>query len=96
MISDTIYEHLKDLSNTSVKSMIESTTVIDPSSTIGSVLANLSKKDSYDAFYFDGKTVHCTNIRALLVGKDISDMKIGPFLSPIRHLKPTSNIQKAS
>ena len=76
MISDTIYEHLKDLNNTSVKSLIESTTVIEPSSTIGTVLANLSKKDSYDAFYFDGKTVHSTNIRALLAGKDISESKI--------------------
>lgn len=96
MLANTIYEHLKEIYDTSVKSLMESTTIIDPSSTVSSVLADLYKNNSYDAFYFDGKSVLTTNIRTLLIGKDIADMKISPFLSPIPHLKQNSNIQKAS
>ena len=96
MFADTIYEHLKDLYNTKVSSLVESTVIIDPSSTISHVLSDLSKKDAYDAFCLEGKTVLTTNIRALLVGKDIVDMKITPFLYPIPYLKPSDKIQKAA
>ena len=96
MLADTIYQHLKDLYNAKVSSLVESTVVVDPSSTVSQVLGKLSKNDDYDAFCLDGKKVLTTNIRALLVGKDITDMKISPFLYAIPHLKPSDKIQKAA
>ncbi len=96
MLADTIYQHLKEFDNTKIGSHIEPTVVIEPTYTISKTLNNLLKKDMYDAFCMDGKSVLTTNIRSLLAGKDIVDMKISPFLNSIPHLKPTDTIQDAA
>ena len=96
MLADTIYQHLKELYHIKANSLVSPAVLVDSSSTVFQVIRDLSKKDAYDAFCLDGKTVLTTNIRALLVGKDIVNMKISPFLYPIPYLKPSDNIQKAA
>lgn len=96
MLSNTIYEHLKDLYQTKVESFLEQPVTIEPQSTISQVISTLTKADSYDGFYFDGKTPQIINLRELLAGKDISDMKVESFLQAIPSLKPTDTLQKAS
>ena len=96
MISDTIFEHLKDITQKKVDSLIESVPIIDPGHTVSQVIHQLSKNDSYDAFCFDGKSVLATNLRSLLSGKDIVDMKVGPFLETIPSLSLQDTVQKAA
>ena len=96
MISDTIYEHLKDIYTTKVSKLIEGTAIIDPTQTITQVINELTKKNSYDAFYLNGKSVLTANVRSLLAGKDVADMKVEPFLYPIPSLTPNDKIQKAA
>ncbi len=96
MISDTIHEHLRDLYETKIGSLIEEATIIEPASSISQVIATLTNKNTYDAFHFDGKSVLAINLRELLSGKDIADMKVGSFLQVIPSLKSTDNLQKAA
>ncbi|MCH7773915.1 MAG: hypothetical protein IH784_05855 [Bacteroidetes bacterium] len=80
MISDTIYEHLKDISYKKINSLLEPVTIIEPNSSVSRIINQLSKNDSYDAFCIIGKSVLTTNVRELLFGKDIIAMKVKPFL----------------
>lgn len=96
MISDTIYEHLKDISYKKINSLLEPVTIIEPNSSVSKIINQLSKNDSYDAFCLNGKSVLTTNVRALLLGKDIIAMKVKPFLETIPALTLRDNIQKAA
>ena len=96
MLTDTIYEHLKDIHQRKIDSILESATIIDPQSTVSHLLNQMNKNDSYDAFCIDGKSILTTNLRHLLSGKDIADMKVESFLSSVPSLTPKDSIQKAS
>lgn len=96
MISDTIYEHLKDIHSSKIKPLISKAITIQPDDTISQVIGKMQKNDTYDVFYYDGKKVVSTNLRTLLTSKNIAKMKIAPFLYPIPHLQKSSTIQKAA
>ena len=96
MISDTIYEHLRDIQFTKVKSLISKATIIKPTDTLSSVISKISKNNAYDVFYLNGKSTLSTNIRALLNAKSITTMKVEPFLYPIPFITPNNSIQKAA
>ncbi len=96
MITETIFEHLKDIRNSKVGPYITPAVEIDPSFTVSQVMSEISKNDVYDVFYIDGNSVLTTNVRSLLAAKDIADMKIRPFLNTITSLKSTDLIQKAA
>ena len=96
MITDTIYEHLKDIQSLKVKPFISEATLIDPSETLSSVIGKLSKNGAYDAFYLNGKSILSTNVRTLLNAKSITTMKVDPFLYPIPFVTPNNSIQKAA
>ena len=96
MITDTIYEHLRDIQFTKVKTLISKATTIDPSDTLSNVIGKISKNNAYDVFYLNGKSVLSTNVRTLLNAKSITTMKVEPFLYPIPHLTPNDSIQKAA
>lgn len=96
MMSNTIYEHLQSIYNTKIENLIEPAITINSSDTVSKVINKLSKNDSYDAFCLDGKSVLTTNVRTLLAGKDIADMKIQPFLYSIPYLKSNEKIQRAA
>ena len=96
MITQTITEHLKDISNSKIGHYLSPAVVIDPSSTLSPIISKISKNDSYDVFCLEGNSALTTNVRSLLAAKDIADMKISPFLSTITHLKKSDTIQKAA
>lgn len=96
MITETIFEHLKDIRNSKVGPYITPTVEIDPSFTVSQVMSEISKNDVYDVFCIDGNSVLTTNVRSLLAAKDIADMKIRPFLNTITSLKSSDLIQKAA
>ena len=96
MISDTIYEHLRDIQFTKVNSLISKATLIEPTDTLSSVISKISKNNAYDVFYLNGKSTLSTNIRTLLNAKSITTMKVEQFLYPIPFVTPNNSIQKAA
>ena len=96
MITDTIYEHLKDIQSLKIKNFISKPTTIEPSETLSSVINKINRNQAYDAFFLNGKTTLSTNILSLLNAKNITTMKVGPFLSPVPFVSPNDSIQKAS
>lgn len=96
MITDTIHEHLRDIKSSKVKPLISKATIIDPSDTLSNVIGKISKNNAYDVFCLNGKSTLSTNIRTLLDAKNITSMKVEPFLYPIPYLNPDDSIQKAA
>lgn len=96
MITDTIYEHLREVQATKAKSLISRATTIDPSDTLSNVIAKISKNNAYDVYYLNGKSTLSTNVRALLNAKSITTMKVEPFLYPIPYVTPNDSIQKVA
>ncbi|PIW31713.1 MAG: histidine kinase [Nitrosopumilales archaeon CG15_BIG_FIL_POST_REV_8_21_14_020_37_12] len=96
MITDTIHEHLKDIKSSKVKPLVSKATIIDPSDTLSNVIGKISKNNAYDVFCLNGKSTLSTNIRTLLDAKNITSMKVEPFLYPIPYLNPDDSIQKAA
>jgi CBS domain-containing protein len=96
MITDTIHEHLKDFQSTKVKNIITKPTIIEPTETLSSVINKITRNKAYDVFCIHGKTTLSTNILSLLNAKNITTMKVEPFLSPVPYISPNDSIQKAS
>ena len=96
MITDTIYEHLKDIQSTKIKNLISKPTTIEPTEVLSSVINKIIRNKAYDVFCINGKTTLSTNILSLLNAKNITTMKVEPFLSPVPYLSPNDSIQKAS
>ena len=96
MITDTIHEHLQDIQSTKIKSIISKPTIIEPTETLSSVINKINRNKSYDAFSINGKSALSTNILSLLNAKNITTMKVEPYLSPIPYVSPSDTIQKAA
>lgn len=96
MITETIYEHLKDIYNSEVGTLVSPTILIEPSFTVSRVIHELTNNNVYDVFCMEGNHVLTTNVRSLLGGKDIADMNISPFLSPVPFLVRNDIVQKAA
>jgi len=96
MITDTIHEHLKDFQSIKVKNIISKATIIEPTETLSSVINKITRNKAYDVFCIHGKTTLSTNILSLLNAKNITTMKVEPFLSPVPYISPNDSIQKAS
>ena len=96
MITDTIYEHLKDIQSTKIKSLISKPTIIQPDETLSSVINKITRNKAYDVFCINGKSTLSTNILSLLNAKNITSMKVGPFLSPVPYVSPNDSVQKVS
>ncbi|MDH3276574.1 MAG: CBS domain-containing protein [Nitrosopumilus sp.] len=96
MITDTIYEHLKDVQSTKIKNLISKPTIIEPTENLSSVINKIARNKSYDVFCMQGKTTLSTNILSLLNAKNITSMKVEPFLSPVPYITSNDSIQKAS
>jgi CBS domain-containing protein len=96
MITDTIYEHLRDVQSSKIKPLISKATTVEPSDTLSTVIGKISKNNAYDVFYLNGKSTLSTNVRTLLNAKNITSMKVESFLYPIPFLKPSDSIQKAA
>ena len=96
MITDTIYEHLKDIQSTKIKNIISKPTIIEPTETLSSVINKITRNKAYDVFCINGKSTLSTNILSLLNAKNITSMKVEPFLSPVPYVSPSDSVQKVS
>lgn len=96
MITETIYEHLKDIYNSNVGSLISPAIEIEPTFAVSQVINEITKNNVYDVFCLDGSLVLTTNVRSLLKAKDIDDMNIRSFLTPISYLSRNDLVQKAA
>jgi CBS domain-containing protein len=96
MITDTIYEHLKDIQSTKIKDIISKPTTIEPTETLSSVINKIIRNESYDVFCIHGKTTLSTNILSLLNAKNITSMKVESFLYPVPYVTLNDSIQKVS
>ena len=96
MITDTIYEHLKDIQSTKIKSLISKPTIIQPDETLSSVINKITRNNAYDVFCINGTSTLSTNILSLLNAKNITSMKVGPFLSPVPYVSLNDSVQKAA
>ena len=96
MITETILEHLKDIYNFKVDSLVTPAIEIQPSNTVSDTINKIIKNNVYDIFCMDGDHVLATNVRTLLGGKNIADMNVGPFLSAIPFLTKNDIAQKAA
>ncbi len=96
MITDTIYEHLKDIQSTKIKNIISKPTIIEPTETLSSVINKITRNKAYDVFCINGKTTLSTNILSLLNAKNITSMKVEHFLSPVPYVSTNDSIQKVS
>ncbi|MDX1798650.1 MAG: histidine kinase, partial [Candidatus Lokiarchaeia archaeon] len=96
MITDTIHEHLKDIQTTKIKDIVTKPTIIESTDTLSSVINKINRNKAYDAFYINGKNTFATNVLTLLNAKNITSMKIEPYLSPIPSVSLNDSIQKAS
>ena len=95
MSLDVIHEHFDEIMNTKIDSLISSPVLVDPSNTISHVISALSKNDAFDAFCIEKGATMCVNIRNLLLGKDIANMKVRSFLHPISSLRKGDPVEKA-
>lgn len=96
MLADTIYEHFKEVYDYPIKSLIQPAVTIESSYTVSQVINKISENDAYDVFCMENGSVLATNVRALLLGKDILDMNIRPFLSVVPSLSINDAVQKAA
>jgi len=69
MISDSIYDHFREISQAKIMPLVRPATIIEPSFTVSRVINELSKNNSYDAFCIEGKSILTTNVRSLYVEK---------------------------
>jgi CBS domain-containing protein len=81
--------------NKKIDSLITKPVLIDPSSTVSHIISALSQNDSFDAFCMEKQAALCVNTRDLLLGKDIANMKVRPFLHAISSLRKGDSVEKA-
>ncbi|HXG74250.1 MAG TPA: CBS domain-containing protein [Candidatus Nitrosotenuis sp.] len=95
MSLDVIYDHFNEVMNTKIDSLKSEAILIDPSQTLSSVIGTVTKYDTFDVFCTEKGTTLNTNMRELLLAKDITDMKVRPFLHPVPSLKKGDTVEKA-
>jgi CBS domain-containing protein len=94
--TDKIYEQMKAIQSTKVRTLISKAITIEPSDILSNVIGKILKNNAYDVFHLNGKSTLSTNTRVLLDAKNITKMDVKSFLHPIPHLNPNDTIQNAA
>jgi CBS domain-containing protein len=95
MSLDIIHEHFGDIMNKKIDSLVSDAVIIDPSETLSKVIGIISKHNTFDAFCREKGVTMNVNTRDLLLGKDIANMKVRPFLHAVPSLKKGDTVEKA-
>ncbi|MFY9301395.1 MAG: CBS domain-containing protein [Candidatus Nitrosotenuis sp.] len=95
MSLDVIHDHFSNIMKKKIDSLISKAVLIEPTMTISEAINTITKYDSFDAFYREGSVTLNINTRDLLLGKDITNMKVKPLLHPVSSLKKGDTIEKA-
>lgn len=95
MSLDVIYEHMNEIMNTKIDSLIKKPTLVDPLMEVSQIIGKLSNVDVFDAFYHEKNTAWNINIRDLLQSKNITQMKVGSLSHTISSLSEGDTIENA-
>lgn len=95
MSLDVIHDHFSDIMKKKIDPLISKAVLIEPSMTVSEVISAITKYDSFDAFCREGNATLNINTRDLLLGKDITNMKVRPLLRPVSSLQRGDAIEKA-
>lgn len=95
MSLEVIHDHFGDIMKTKIDSLISEPVLIDPSDTVSQVINTISKHNVFDAFCRDKNVTLNVNTRDLLLGKDITNMRVKPFLHPVSSLQKGDTVEKA-
>lgn len=95
MSLEVLHEHFYGLMETKVDSLVSNAVLVEPTDTVSYVISKISKHDVFDAFSKEKDVILNVNTRDLLLGKDITNMKVRPFMHSIPSLRETDNVRKA-
>lgn len=94
MSLDVIHEHMRDIMKEKIRSIMSRATTIEPSMTVSEVIACMSDS-TFDAFCRKNNATFNVNIRDLLQSKDITRMRVEPFLNAVPSLSENNTIEEA-
>jgi CBS domain-containing protein len=95
MSLEVLHEHFDGLMDTKVDSLLSDAVLVEPTDTVSHVIGKISKYDVFDAFSREKDITLNVNTRDLLLGKDIANMRVRPFMHPIQSLKEADSVRKA-
>lgn len=96
MSLDVIHEHMSDVVNTKIRSMISKATLIEPSSTISQVINKILNSDTFDVFCQEKNRTLTINVRNLIQHKYLEPMNVAPLLHTIPSLSENDTVGKAA
>jgi len=96
MSLELIYDYLSEIRTSKISNLITNPTIIDPSSTVAKAINTILLKNSYDAFCVQNSSILATSVRELIAAKDITRMKVSPFLHKARTVSLNDTIEKAA
>lgn len=95
MSLDVIHEHMSDVVNTKVSSIISKAELIEPSYTLSEVMNKIVNTEGFDVFCKHKNSIMTLSVRDLLQSKQMLPSSIESLLHPIPSLSENDNIGKA-
>ncbi|MGQ0606064.1 MAG: CBS domain-containing protein [Candidatus Nitrosotenuis sp.] len=95
MSLDVIHDHFSGIMNKKIDSLIGKSVIVDPTSTVSQTINTILHNNTFDAFCRENHVTLNVNTRDLLLGKDIVNMNVRPFLHPVSSLQKGDTIEKA-
>lgn len=96
MSLDVIHEHMSDVVNTKVHSIISKATLIEPSFTLSQVMNKILNAETFDVFCQEKNHTLTVNVRSLIQHKYSVPMNIMPLLHQIPSLSENDTVGKAA
>ncbi|HEY8110348.1 MAG TPA: CBS domain-containing protein [Candidatus Nitrosotenuis sp.] len=96
MSLDVIHEHMSDVVNTQVRSIISKATLIEPSFTLSQVINKLISANTFDVFCQEKNHTLTINVRDLIQHKYSVPMNVMPLLRHIPSLSENDTVGKAA
>ncbi|MBI5377093.1 MAG: CBS domain-containing protein [Thaumarchaeota archaeon] len=96
MSLDVIHEHMSDVVNTKIRSIISKATLIEPSATLSQVINKILNNNTFDVFCQEKNHTLTVNVRKLIQHKYSVPMNVTPLLNPIPSLSENDTVGKAA
>lgn len=96
MSLDVIHEHMSDIVDTKIRSIISKATLIEPSSTVSQVINKILNSDTFDVFCQEKNRTLTINVRNLIQHKYSEPMNVAPLLHIIPSLSENDTVGKAA
>ena len=96
MSLDVIHEHMSDVVNTKVHSIMSNAVLIESSSTLSQVINTILNHNTFDVFCQEKNHTFTINVRNLIEHKYSVPMNVTPLLHQIPSLSENDNVGKAA